>query len=134
MPVLLVYMVETHFVVCSRRSQVISQFEQENGMTVPDGELCSISTSTCFDEEHDEEERANHSTTRVSRMHVYVLFETLVRLGFGFILVAFRFLQTFARGHGASGVSASTCRRSKSLERSLAEDTPTVGTANKTVH
>ncbi|MCJ8739141.1 hypothetical protein PDJAM_G00043770 [Pangasius djambal] len=80
-----------------RRSQVISQFEQENGMHMPAREQCSSSSiSTCSAAEYDQDERANHSTARA-----------------------------FARGHGASGVSASTCRRSKSLERNLAEHTPT---------
>ncbi|KAB5553764.1 hypothetical protein PHYPO_G00042400 [Pangasianodon hypophthalmus] len=80
-----------------RRSQVISQFEQENGMYMPAREQCSSSSiSTCSAAEYDQDDRANHSTTRA-----------------------------FARGHGASGVSASIRRRSKSLERNLAEHTPT---------
>ncbi|KAF4093004.1 hypothetical protein AMELA_G00027150 [Ameiurus melas] len=79
-----------------RRSRAISQFEQENGMNIPASELCSSSISTCSAAEYDEDESANYRTTRA-----------------------------FARGHGASGVSASTCRRSKSLERNLAERTPT---------
>ncbi|KAF5903264.1 myosin phosphatase Rho-interacting protein-like isoform X2, partial [Clarias magur] len=80
-----------------RRSQVINQFEQENGMYTSTSELCSsLSMSTCSAPEYDQDEKANHSM-----------------------------MQAFACGHGASGVSASTCRRSKSLERSLAEHTST---------
>ncbi|XP_026999559.1 myosin phosphatase Rho-interacting protein isoform X2 [Tachysurus fulvidraco] len=78
-----------------RRSQVISQFEQENEMHMPAIELCSSSSiSSCYSAECDQDERTNHSRTRV-----------------------------FA--HGESGVCASKCRRSKSLERSLAEHTNT---------
>ncbi|KAK3553155.1 hypothetical protein QTP86_031729 [Hemibagrus guttatus] len=80
-----------------RRSLVINQFEQENGTHMSSRELCSTSSiSTCFAAESDQDERANRSTTRA-----------------------------FTRGHGASGVCASNCRRSKSLERSLAEHTLT---------
>ncbi|XP_046722345.1 myosin phosphatase Rho-interacting protein isoform X3 [Silurus meridionalis] len=73
-----------------RRPQVISQFEQENGMPT--------TSSTCSAAECDQNDRASHSTTRA-----------------------------LARGQGAAGVgvSASTCRRSKSLERNLAEHTST---------
>ncbi|XP_060757938.1 centrosome-associated protein CEP250 isoform X2 [Neoarius graeffei] len=79
-----------------RRSQVISQFEQENGMHMHAREPCSSSSISTCSAADDQDERTNHSTARL-----------------------------FARGNGASGVSASTCRRSKSLERSLAEHTPT---------
>lgn len=76
---LLSYVLESHFLVCFRRTQVISQFELENGGHMPARELCSSSsTSTCCAAEYDEDEGMGQSTAWVSYMHI--LFVIPVRL------------------------------------------------------
>lgn len=66
-----------HFVAFSRRSQVISQFEQENGMHMHAREPCSSSSISTCSAADDQDERTNHSTARVSRVHICISFEML---------------------------------------------------------
>ncbi|KAL7860640.1 hypothetical protein AOLI_G00169890 [Acnodon oligacanthus] len=85
-----------------RRSQVIEQFEKENGVHSHASEVFSFSSSSSSfssTSEHNHDRRASRSAAQV-----------------------------LVQNHDDSGItqtSASTSRRSKSLERSLAEHTPT---------